>query len=155
VKITIDYINENYHDYLVHHSYTYCHSVDEAKDIAQLTLIKAWQNLDSYNPKKSSLATWLFQIMKNTAIDKLRQKKNLVRDDIVEWNNFVTKGLNLDTIDIKDNLNKIRLKYRLYIQLYYLEGYSQDEIAKRTETPLGTVKSRIRIGLKELKQIYN
>lgn len=154
MTLTIEQIYSNYYNYLLGHAIGYCSSIDEAKDVVQLSLIKAWKNLNKYNPEKSSIATWLYKIMKNTALDKIRARKNNVRSDEVEWEIFTSPCINTDTMDLKMNLNKVRLKYRLYIYLNYIEGYTHDEIAERTDTPLGTVKSRIRLGLRDLQQIY-
>jgi len=58
-------------------------------------------------------------------------------------------------LDIKKHLNSIDLKYKIVIDALFFEGMTQQEASDELEIPLGTIKSRLKIGLRELKKIYN
>lgn len=129
---------------------------DTAQDIAQLSLIKVWEKQDAYDESKSAFYAWFRQIVVRTAIDKYRSenKRIILRDDIYEWDNFTCPCINIDTIDIEVNLNKIRLKYRTVLYLHHIEGETLKRISERLNTPLGTIKSQLKIGMRELRKIY-
>ena len=132
---------------------------DFAQDVLQESYIKVWKNAKSYNPEKAKLFTWLYRIAYNTAIDKVRSLNNKSGKEIqIEKSNvykLTTKSLNQDTLDIKKHLGTLEQKYQIVINALFFEGMTQQEASEELEIPLGTVKSRLKIGLRELKKIYN
>ena len=64
-------------------------------------------------------------------------------------------SLNQDTLDIKKHLSSLDLKYQIVINALFFEGMTQQEASEELDIPLGTIKSRLKIGLRELKKIYN
>jgi len=132
---------------------------DEAlsKDALQECLIKVWKNAGSFDHKKARLFTWLLRIARNTAIDKLRVEGR--RSEVMIQNqdsnvNKVEQGLNIDHIDIHKHIHELDVKYSKVIYALFFRGLTQEEASKSLEIPVGTVKSRLRIGLRELKSIY-
>ncbi|MEO6132013.1 MAG: sigma-70 family RNA polymerase sigma factor [Saprospiraceae bacterium] len=134
----------------------------EAENLLQDCFIKIWQNISRYDHEKGKLATWLFNIARNTAIDFKRSKyfnqlqknqnvENLVRDDIVH---AVTVPV-IDTLGLRQVVARLTPVCREVIEWMYFEGYTQQEIAEDKGIPLGTVKSRTRLALKELRAYYN
>jgi len=63
--------------------------------------------------------------------------------------------MNEDAIDIREKLNNIESKYKEVIDALFFQGYSQREWSKVSGTPLGTIKSRLRVGMRMLKEIYD
>jgi len=129
---------------------------DEAlsKDALQECLIKVWKNAGSFDHKKARLFTWLLRIARNTAIDKLRVEGR--RSEVMIQNqdsnvNKVEQGLNIDHIDIHKHIHELDVKYSKVIYALFFRGLTQEEASKSLEIPVGTVKSRLRIGLRELK----
>lgn len=132
---------------------------DLAQDVLQESFIKVWKNAKSYNPEKAKLFTWLYRIAYNSAIDKVRSTNNKSQKEIqIEDSNvykLTTNCLNQDTLDIKKHLSSLDLKYQIVINALFFEGMTQQEASDELEIPLGTIKSRLKIGLRELKKIYN
>lgn len=128
-----------------------------AQDALQETFLKVWQKISSYDGSKSQLFTWIYAIARNTALDYQRK---IVKTQSSEIQNAVddvllTTGLNEDTIDLKENINTLEPKYKDVIDALFFQGYSQREWSKESGVPLGTIKSRLRVGMRMLKEIYD
>jgi len=123
------------------------------------TFVKIWRYSKKYDPSKAKLFTWLYRIAYNSAIDKVRSLKNKTEKEVqIETSAVykITSGtLNEDVLDIKKHLKSIDEKYQIVIQALFFEGMTQQEASEELDIPLGTVKSRLKIGLRELKKIYN
>jgi len=130
-----------------------------AQDVLQESFVKIWKNAKKYDPKKAKLFTWLYRVAYNTAIDKIRSTSNKTTKEIqIESSNvykLTSKGLNQDVIDIKKHLSTLDEKYQIVINALFFEGMTQQEASDELEIPLGTIKSRLKIGLRELKKIYD
>lgn len=130
-----------------------------AEDALQETFIKVWRYADKYDPEKAKLFTWLFRIARNTAIDKLRSH-NLkfhkeVQIDKSDVYILPSTSLNQDVLDLKAQLDKIEDKYQIVLKALFFEGMTQQEASDELDIPLGTIKSRLKIGLRELKKFYD
>jgi len=132
---------------------------DLAQDVLQETFIKVWKKAKTYDSNKARLFTWLYRIAYNTAIDKVRSKTKKDKKEVQIENSNVykltSKGLNQDVIDIKTHLKTIDEKYQTVINALFFEGMTQQEASEELNIPLGTIKSRLKIGLRELKKIYD
>lgn len=132
---------------------------DIAKDALQETFIKVWKNAAKYDQSKARLFTWLFRIAKNTAIDKLRSFNNRYHKEIqIETSNVYilpTSGINEDTIDLKKHVATLEKKYQIVLETLFFQGMTQQEASDTLNIPLGTIKSRLKIGLRELRKVYN
>lgn len=130
-----------------------------AQDALQETFIKVWKNGKIYDPKKAKLFTWLYRIARNTAIDKLRSyNKRYHREIQIDTSNVYilpSTSLNQDVLDLKTHIKKLEKKYQIILNALYFEGMTQQEASDELDIPLGTVKSRLKIGLRELRKIYN
>ena len=155
----LNLLYEHYSDALYGVIYKITKNDELAEDALQETFIKVWRYADKYDADKAKLFTWLYRIARNTAIDKLRSynlkhQKNIQID---HTNVYVlpTTSLNQDVLDLKAQLEKIEEKYQVVIKALYFEGMTQEEASKELDMPLGTIKSRLKIGLRELKKFYN
>ncbi|MBT8394760.1 MAG: sigma-70 family RNA polymerase sigma factor [Flavobacteriaceae bacterium] len=130
-----------------------------AKDALQESFIKIWKNSHKYDPKKAKLFTWLYRITRNTAIDKLRSFNNRNSKEVqIEHSNVynvTTSSLNQDVIDLKQHVDKLEQKYKTVLNALFFEGMTQQEASDELDIPLGTIKSRLKIALRELKKVYS
>jgi RNA polymerase sigma factor (sigma-70 family) len=129
-----------------------------AEEVLQEVFLKIWRNMDSYDDSKSRLFTWILHVARNSAIDSIKTKtyqwnlKNCALDDDIPLEiNSRSFPLNVDYIGVREKLWKLLPKYRILIELAYLHGYTHQGIAELENLPLGTVKSRIRTGLLQLR----
>ena len=130
-----------------------------AEDVLQESFIKIWRYAKKYDASKARLFTWLYRIAYNTAIDKVRAQKNKVGKEVqIETSNvykLTSNALNQDVLDIKKHLGSLDEKYKIVLDALFFEGMTQQEASEELSIPLGTIKSRLKIGLRELKKIYN
>ncbi len=158
-KKAITLLYENYADTLFGVILKILNNEELAQDALQETFIKVWKKAKSYNADKAKLFTWLYRIAYNTAIDKVRSQSNKDSKEVqIEASNvykLTSKGLNQDVMDIKTHLKSIDKKYQIVINALFFEGMTQQEASDELEIPLGTIKSRLKIGLRELRKIYD
>ncbi|WP_157207734.1 RNA polymerase sigma factor [Mariniflexile maritimum] len=132
---------------------------DTAQDVLQESFIKIWRYSKKYDPDKAKLFTWLYRIAYNTAIDKVRSQKNKDGNEVqIETSNVYkisADELNQDVMDMQKHLGSLDEKYQIIINALFFEGMTQQEASEELDIPLGTIKSRLKIGLRELKKIYN
>ena len=129
-----------------------------ADEVTQDTFIKAWNNAHRYSSQKGRFFTWILNIAKNTAIDKLRSKsfrksnKTLNTDAYI---NVIKSSENLDNqtdaIGIKEIVKTLTPNRHKIIDLLYFKGFTQQEASDFLKIPLGTVKSRSRNSIQQLK----
>lgn len=132
---------------------------DLAEQVLQDTFVKAWRYGPSYDASKGRLFTWLLNIARNTAIDATRtahyqhSRKTDSLDALVQSPGG--EGIQPDQIGVKEVVDKLDEKYRLLIDLIYFKGYTQEEVAEETGIPLGTIKTRLRYAINELRGIFS
>ncbi|NAY92500.1 sigma-70 family RNA polymerase sigma factor [Muricauda sp. JGD-17] len=154
----ISLLYENYGDTLFGVAYKVVKDEELAQDVLQESFIKIWKKADTYDASKAKLFTWLFRITRNTAIDKLRSLNNKadkeVQIDASNVYNVGVESIKPEHLDIQKNLDKIESKYRIVLEALFFEGMTQQEASDELDIPLGTIKSRLKIGLRELGKIY-
>ena len=127
-----------------------------ANDQLQEVFIKIWKQIDSYDQNKGRLFTWMLNIARNASIDAVRSKnyqKGQRNTELTE-NMYSSAGstqTETDKIGLKKIVYKLKEEYRVLVELSYFQGYTQDEISKILKIPLGTVKTRLRSALIQLK----
>jgi RNA polymerase sigma factor (sigma-70 family) len=133
---------------------------DDANDLLQDTMVKAFLNQDKYT-EGTNLKAWLYTIMRNTFItnyQKMIRKNTFIdhTDSLHHLNSSVTSLENeayshFALEDIQAAVDTLEASYRHPFRMYF-EGFKYSEIAKTLKIPIGTVKNRIHIARKELKQ---
>jgi RNA polymerase sigma-70 factor (ECF subfamily) len=158
-KKAMNLLYENYADSLYGVIQKVISDEDTAQDVLQETFIKIWRYAKKYDASKAKLFTWLYRIAYNTAIDKIRSQKNKSGNEVQIETSAVYKitsnELNQDVLDIKKHLGSLDEKYQIVINALFFEGMTQQEASDELDIPLGTIKSRLKIGLRELRKIYN
>lgn len=132
-----------------------------AGDVLQEVFVKIWRGIEQYDHNKGRLYTWMLNIARNSAIDILRsrsfqkdQKTIDIEQNVYIQDNHNTPGANIDTIGLKKSVMNLKHEFRVLIDMAYFQGYTQEEISKTLNIPLGTVKTRMRNAILELKSVF-
>jgi RNA polymerase sigma-70 factor, ECF subfamily len=133
----------------------------DAEDVVQEVFSQAWRTAPNYQPARGTVAGWLLMMARTRAIDRLRSRQ--ARRDAADGADL--DGLPADVAPVSEQLiasqqaARVReammtlpVEQRAALELAYFEGLTQTEIAERTQTPLGTVKTRIRTALTSLRR---
>lgn len=131
---------------------------ETAKDALQNSFIKIWDHISQYDASRGKLFTWMVNIARNVAFDLLRSKrhKQYLRtgsiddhEEKIEDSYSVTP--NTDTIGIRHLLNELNANQRPIFELIYFGGYTHVEVAEELCIPVGTVKTRLKMGIDRLR----
>ena len=140
-------------------------NITDAEDIAQEVFVKIWNCASGYDCTKGRAYTWIMTIARNHAIGKLRSKifKNKTQETSIEE---MSTSHNLEVTDgsvvtakkddlhiVKNAVQELSEHDRLVVELAYFEGLTHSQIARHIDIPLGTIKTRLRRGMIELKQL--
>ena len=156
---SFNYLYSNYSGALYTVVLQIIHDQESASDILQEVFVNIWRKIESYDATKGRLFTWMLNIARNAAIDALRSKayqnskKNQEFPDSFDGEiagHMVQ--LNIDSIGLKKTLEKLKIELRVLIELAYYKGHTHEEIAVIENIPLGTVKTRIRTALIQLRE---
>jgi RNA polymerase sigma factor (sigma-70 family) len=132
-----------------------------AEDVVQDAFLGAWRNAARYVEGKGSVKTWLLSIVHHRAVDAVRRRRptvELPEREAVPPSAMTLPDIwpevagNLDREEIAAALTSLSDVQREALELAYFGGLTQQEIASRTGTPLGTVKSRVRLGLLAMRR---
>lgn len=133
-----------------------------AEDVLQETFIKIWNSFSGYSAEKGRLFTWMINIARNLAIDKVRSKdfKNQSKNQELENNvTFIDEQKNTvynpDLLGLKDLVETLRPEQKLILDFIYFKGYTHVEAAEELGIPLGTVKTRLRMAIQQLRTHFN
>lgn len=140
---------------------------DLADDVTQVALVSLWQHSDKYHPDRGTPRSWLLGIARNRGIDHIRshaaRQRHLVALDPEGWIGIADAGEaarpadeQIEQAESRAELRRLMLglppAQRRVIELAYFEELSQQEIASQLGLPVGTVKGRLRLGLKKLRR---
>jgi RNA polymerase sigma-70 factor (ECF subfamily) len=158
------YLYDNYAAALNGIIYRMVESRELAEDILQEAFVKIWNNFSNYDTGKGRLFTWMLNITRNLTIDTLRskgyKKQAKISGDEISVSNYTDDNRvaeRFDTMGLKKQLANLKPEQRSIIDMAYFSGYTQDEISKEMGIPLGTVKTRMRAAIIELRKMlaYN
>ncbi|HEX8882745.1 MAG TPA: sigma-70 family RNA polymerase sigma factor [Candidatus Acidoferrum sp.] len=127
-----------------------------AQDIVQEVFLQLWRNPASFDPQRGRLAPWLAVLTRHKAVDALRKRRfEMESSEIPLPSSAVTVEPDYTTVDAEKAqrfMKQLPVEQREVLELAYLDGLTHVEIASRLGQPLGTVKSRIRLGLLFLRK---
>jgi RNA polymerase sigma-70 factor (ECF subfamily) len=133
-----------------------------AEEVVQDTFMKLWTRADTFSPQKGALLAWLLTIARRTALDRIRLENRrpefgsstdpedtwrLSADPDSQTEEARWRSLHFALQDLPDEQRQV-------IELAYYHGMSQSQIAEYLVSPLGTVKTRLRLGMEKLRQIW-
>lgn len=132
-----------------------------AEDLLQEAFIKIWNSADNYDSSKGRLFTWMMNVARNLAIDKIRSKdfRNANKNQNIENNvDFIDSQkkitFNADTLGLRDMVTALKPEFNDVLDMVYFKGYTHVEAAEELNLPLGTVKTRIRMAIMELRKHF-
>ncbi|HEX2739288.1 MAG TPA: sigma-70 family RNA polymerase sigma factor [Rubrobacter sp.] len=135
-----------------------------AEDLAQDAFIKVWRNAGSYRAERGSVRTWLLSIVHNRGIDQLRSTASRRRtQEKIEASAprsqpseaFTETWRNSQRDQVREALRSLPPEQLKILELAYFSGYTHVEIAELLSLPLGTVKGRMRLGLKKIRDYFD
>ena len=133
-----------------------------AEDVLQETFVKIWHSFTSYSTEKGRLFTWMVNIARNLAIDKIRSKdyKNQNKNQELENNvTFIDEQRNTvykpELMGIKDLVQTLKPDQKIILELVYFKGYTHVEAADELGIQLGTIKTRLRMAIQQLRKHFN
>jgi RNA polymerase sigma-70 factor, ECF subfamily len=142
-------------------AYRMCGKRSVAEDITQESFISLWRSGARYDRTRGSVRTWALGIVHNRAIDALRRssvhERRRANDEGLEEELESPERTDIRAIEnaaseeIREALAELPLEQRRVIELAYFGGFTHNEIATMLETPVGTVKGRMRLGLEKLR----
>lgn len=134
---------------------------EAAEEIVQEVMFKVWQKSPSYDATKAAASTWIYTVMRNCRIDFMRRNKNSSRDnDVIDvddiWDESSEDQGYIYLMQVHNeamvqmSFAQLPTEQRQVLTQVYMQGKTHQQIANETGLPLGTVKSRVRIGLKKM-----
>jgi RNA polymerase sigma-70 factor (ECF subfamily) len=138
------------------------HDSGLAEEVTQDTFLKVWNQADRWDPDKGQLSSWLLTVTRHTAIDRYRklQRRPATSEMREEVEATLGQTATVDTPQWADGQLLARLFEHLppeqahLVQLAFYQGMSHSELAEGLKLPLGTVKTRLRLGLQKLKMLW-
>lgn len=136
----------------------------DAEDLTQDVFTLAWRNARSFDPSRGAVAAWLVVMTRSRALDRLRSRRvrpgPLGEHEDAMMATLADAAPQVDmvaataqeAVRVREALETLPDDQRDALTLAYFEGLSHSEISERTDTPLGTIKTRIRAGLGRLRQ---
>ena len=135
---------------------------ETSEDVLQETFVKIWHSFSGYNAEKGRLFTWMVNIARNLAIDKIRSKdfKNQNKNQDIE--NTVTiidsernTTFKPELLGVKEMVATLKPEQKVILDLVYFKGYTHVEASDELGVPLGTIKTRLRMAIQELRKHFN
>jgi RNA polymerase sigma factor (sigma-70 family) len=136
--------------------------IETSEDVLQETFVKIWHSFSAYNSEKGRLFTWMVNIARNLAIDKIRSKdfKNQNKNQDIENNVTIidserNSSFKPELLGVKDLVETLKPEQKLILNLVYFKGYTHVEASDELGVPLGTIKTRLRMAIQELRKHFN
>jgi len=136
-----------------------------AEEITLDVFVKVWEKAETYRAEQAKVSTWLIRITRHHAIDILRRQGSRPKQQSLSWAEEATpaefrSGSPEDLIEeairreqVRTALAQLPVDQKQALALAYLQGYTHRQIAEKLNQPLGTIKTRIRLGMEKLRQI--
>ena len=126
-----------------------------AEDVTQDVFVKIWQKALDYAQAKGTVSTWVMTVAHHSAVDAIRRRNThetvVLEEGELERYADEHSDDRLEQVTVSRALATLESGERSLIELAYFEGLSHSQLATRTGIPLGTIKSRLRLGLQKLK----
>lgn len=131
-------------------------SSGQAEDVVQDVMLAVWNKAHQFDPQRADVSGWIYQIARNRQIDLFRRNQRPVPEELVPDETDTCDaeqilGLEQEVSALREALARLKPSQREIIEKAYLGELSHSEIQETTGIPLGTIKSRIRLGLEKLR----
>jgi RNA polymerase sigma-70 factor (ECF subfamily) len=130
---------------------------EDAEDLLQTTFLEAWRFAHRFDPSRSRLDAWLLLIARSRALDHLRSRRPVAGVDGYEPATWEASSEGFERVEaglrLRDALQRLPQDQCQAISFAFLAGLTHSQIARRLKVPLGTVKTRIRLGMNRLRDI--
>lgn len=149
------YLYDNYSGSLFGIIHSIITDTETANDVLQDVFINIWRKIGSYDASKGRLFTWMLNVARNAAIDKIRSKgfKDGLKNQPMSENVNVNAEPAINDVGLRKVISRLKPEHRVLVDLSYFQGFTHEEIAKSMNIPLGTVKTRIRTALMQLRTL--
>jgi RNA polymerase sigma-70 factor (ECF subfamily) len=134
----------------------------DAEEILQETFLQVWRQADRYDPKRSSVSTWLVLIARSRSIDRVRSRRVKQKTQVAAQRERLETHASPTGVHsvlneeqrkrLQDELGRLPAEQRQVLEMAFYQGMTQSEIARQTEIPLGTVKTRTLLAMKKLRK---
>lgn len=132
-----------------------------AGDVLQEVFVQIWKNIDKYDETKGRLFTWMLKLTRNMAINQTRAKNYKVHSKNEDLTNYVSVidekkqyQTQVNHIGLREQVHRLKSELKEVIELSYFQGLKQEEISQVLSIPLGTVKTRLRNAVIELRKEF-
>lgn len=137
----------------------------EAQDVLSESFVQIWRRAATYDSERSAPFTWAVMLVRNKTIDRLRVRQRVARvrdlataqtapEDDVDAQSMLAPHLRERMRLVREAVNTLPDDQRSPLEMNFFDGLTHEEIAARLETPLGTVKARIRRGMQKLRSLW-
>jgi len=129
-------------------------SPEEAEDVVQEAFVQAWLQAARFDPGRGTVLAWLSIMVRSRSLDRWRRRHTRRETGVSDAEAVEapgSSGLEPERWAVRSGLDDLSPEQREPLELAYWEGLSQPEIAHRLATPLGTIKTRMRTGLRRLR----
>lgn len=134
-----------------------------AEEVMQELFMRIWKNAEQYDSAKGKLSTWMFTVTRNIALDQLRKKNTRPPQQSADAEELQqlrdTGAMTEDMVEmllageqVREALQELSRDQQQVMDLIYYQGLTQQEVAYHVAVPLGTVKSRVRLAMKQLQK---
>jgi RNA polymerase sigma-70 factor (ECF subfamily) len=136
-----------------------------AEEITQDVFLRVWQRARQYNAGRAKVSTWLTSITRHRAIDQLRRRSSRPEQHSVTWAELApgaepavndpehAASLTMERERVRAAIAQLPEEQKQVLALAYFQGLTQSQIAETLDLPLGTVKTRIRLGMQKLRDL--
>jgi RNA polymerase sigma-70 factor (ECF subfamily) len=134
-----------------------------AEEVTQDVFVRVWQRAKQYRAEQGKVSTWLTSIARNRAIDQLRRRSSRPEQHSVAWAEVSPQAMpaingperaterTMERERVRAAVAQLPEEQKRVLALAYFQGYTQSQIAKSLDLPLGTVKTRIRLAMEKLR----
>jgi RNA polymerase sigma-70 factor (ECF subfamily) len=147
------------------HAVRILHNAAEAEDVVAEVFTEVWERAGSYRPERAKPVAWILALVKRRSIDCLRHRQSVLRAEVGLQRETEARGRGDGSRGVEEQvrlsdlrrslegmLERLPEAQRKTVELVFYGGMSQKEVARRTATPVGTVKTRLELALRKLRQ---
>jgi RNA polymerase sigma-70 factor (ECF subfamily) len=160
-KAALDYLYERYAGALYGVIKRILQKDEQAEELLQDAFLKIWNKIENYDAAKGRLFTWMLNVTRNLAIDKTRSREISNESKTAGLENLVSKVDSRESVEqpveiigVAESLSSLPEDQRFVVEYLYWRGYTQSELAEEFNIPLGTVKTRLRLAMIQLRIFY-